>query len=57
LCVEKYNQQDSELELSYLCYVLLKVACIKGNAKMSKVGLAFGEDPTHCGLHGFEILN
>jgi hypothetical protein len=57
LCVEKHNQQDSELEVSYICYVLLKVVCIKGNAKMSKVGLAFGQDPTHCGLHGFEILN
>jgi hypothetical protein len=47
LCVEKHHQQDSELELAYLWYVLLEVAHIKGNVKMSKVGLALGGDPTH----------
>jgi hypothetical protein len=54
LCVQKRHQQDSELELAYLWYVLLKVVLIKENAKMSKLGSLCG-DPTHCGLHGFKF--
>jgi hypothetical protein len=41
LCVEKCHQQDSELELAYLWYVLLEVAHIKGNVKLASVAVSF----------------
>jgi hypothetical protein len=41
LCVEKCHQQDSELELAYLWYVLLEVAHLKGNVKLASVAISF----------------